>query len=209
MINKFISGLKPDQRKILTIVAVVLILGLFYALLLRPAWNRSSEIDQLTDKEKNLVNKNASFLATRDKVIKEAGAFKDYFAKDVRTEDEVIADFLKKVELLATQSGVLLSKISPAGQESQNDYLKYFVSADCSGTLESLTNFIYAVNSSRELTKVEKMNLGANAKSPETVLASLTISMMIIGADPSVEAKKLIRVQEGKEAAKAAEVPKE
>ena len=212
MINKFISGLKPNERKILAIVSVVVILGLFYGLLLRPALKRSGEIDAMIAKEENTVRKNATFLAGRDKAVQEAGSFKDYFTKDVKSEEEVIADFLKKIESQASQSGVQTSKISPAGQDYQDDYLKYLVSVDCSGTLENLTNFIYAINNSKELIKVEKMNIGGNAKNAEIVQASMTISKMIIGADPSVEAKKLVHVKEEKETAKpaaAAAVPKE
>jgi len=209
LINKFISGLPPAQQKILSVVVVLVILGLFYGLLLRPTLNRSKEIDDRIVKEENAVRKNTIFLSSRDKVIKEAGAFKEYFTKDVKSEEEVIADLLKKVELLATQSGVQLSKISPAGQDYQDEYLKYLVSVDCTGPLEKLTDFIYMVNNSKDLVKVEKMTLGANAKSADTVQASLVISRMIIGADPSVEAKKLIRVKETKETAKAVTASKE
>ncbi|NTV28818.1 MAG: type 4a pilus biogenesis protein PilO [Candidatus Omnitrophica bacterium] len=209
MINKFISGLKPDQRKILAVVSVLVILGLFYVLLLRPVLHRSNEIDALIVKEQETVRKNTRFLAKREQVIKEAGAFKDYFTKDVRAEEEVIADLLKKVELLATQAGVQMSKISPAGQDVQNDYIKYLVSVDCSGALESLTNFMYAINNSQDLTRVEKMNIGSNAKSADTVQASFTISKMIIGADPSVDARTLVRVQENKEAPKSADASRQ
>jgi Tfp pilus assembly protein PilO len=208
VINKFLSGLQPNQRKMLIIVSVVVVLGLFYGLLLRPALYRSGEIDTLITKEENAVRKNSIFLANRDKVVKEAGAFKDYFAKDARSEEEVIAELLKKIELLATQSGVQMSKISPAGQDYQDEYLKYMVSVDCAGTLENLTNFIYTVNNSKDLVKVEKMTIGSNAKSTDTVQASFTISKMIIGADPSVEAKKLVRVKEDKAAAQPVAAPK-
>lgn len=211
MINNFISGLKPGQRKVLAVLAVVLILGLFGGIFLYPAWKSSNKIDELIAKEKETVRKNALFLAKREKAVKEAAVFKDYFTKDVRSEEEVIADLLKKLLQLANNSGVQVSKLSTPVQEMQKDYLLYVVSADCTGTLENLTNFIFAINNSPELIKVSKMHLGssANAKNAGTIQASLTISKMIIGADPSVEAKKLVRVQEKKEAAKPAVTSKE
>ena len=209
MFNKFISDLKPTQRKILFSVAVCAILGLFYGLLLRPALSRSGQIDSLIMKEKQEVRKNMTFLSSRDKVLKETGAFKVYFTKDVKSEKEVIAELLKEVSLLANAAGIQISKTSPSGQDYQNDYLKYMVTIDCSGSMDNLTNFIFTINNSKELLKVEKMNLGANAKSADTVQATLTISKMIIGADPAVEAKSLVRVKEEKEEAKPAVAPKE
>jgi hypothetical protein len=52
------------------------------------------------------------------------------------------------------------------------------------------------VNSSPELLKVEKMNLLANARDAEKIQATITISKMIMGADPTVEAKALVKIKE-------------
>ena len=136
------------------------------------------------------------FLAHRDRIIKEAAVYKDFYTKNVLTEEAVIADFLKKVESLATQSQIALVKVSTDGQDYQKNFLKYFVTLDCSGKTENITNFMYAVNSSPELLKVEKMNLLANARDAEKIQATITISKMIMGADPTVEAKALVKIKE-------------
>ncbi len=195
MVNKFISGLSSTEKKILAVASVFVILALFDRLLFAPSVNRLKQIDDSIAKEENSIRQNLQFLGYRDRIIKDAGVFKDYYAKDVRAEEEVIAEFLKKVEVMATQSKMQMSKIAPAGQDYQKDYIKYFVSLDCSGTLEDLTNFVYKVNNTNELLKVEKMNLVGSTKSAGNVTASLTISKMIIGADPSVDVKKLIQIK--------------
>ena len=130
-----------------------------------------------------------------DRIVKEAAVYKDFYASGIRSEEEVIAEFLKRMELMASQAQVDLSKVAPAGQDYQKDYIKYFVTLDCSGKLENIANFVYAVNNAKELLKVEKMNINGNAKDADKVLANLTISRMIIGVDPSMEAKALVKTK--------------
>jgi Tfp pilus assembly protein PilO len=200
LINKFISGLSANEKKILTIASLFVLLALFDRLLVGPSLNRMKELDDSIAKEEDVIKQNMRFLGYRERIVKEASAFKDYYAQDVRSEEEITADFLKKLELMGTQSKVELSKISPAGQQENKDYVKYVATMECSGKLEDITAFVYAINNSKELIKVEKMTLAGNARNAEVVQASLTVSKMIIGADPSVEAKKLVRAKQDAEA---------
>ena len=180
----------------LVIAALFVLLALFYRLLLGPSLGRMKELDESIAKEEDVIKQNMRFLGYRERIVNEASAFKAFYTQDVRSEDEVIADFLKKLELMGTKAKVDLSKISPAGQDYQKDRVKYFATMDCSGKLEDVTNFVYTINNSQELIKVEKMALSGNARNAEVVQASLTVSKMIVAADPSVDPKDLVRFKE-------------
>lgn len=199
MINKFISGLTANEKKILMIAGLFVLLALFDRLLVGPSLGRMKELDDSIAKEADVIKQNMRFLGYRERIVRDAAAFKDFYTKDVRSEEEITADFLKKMELMGTQSGVELSKVSPTAPEYQKDYVKYLVNMDCSGKLENITAFVYAINNSKELIKVEKMNLGGNARNADVVQASLTVSKMIVGADPSVDPKDLVRVKQAPE----------
>ncbi|MBF0386497.1 MAG: hypothetical protein HQL20_01415 [Candidatus Omnitrophica bacterium] len=193
MFNKFISGLSAIEKKFLSVALIFVLLALFDRLLIGPSLSRLNEINEKIVKEEGVIKSNLRFLTYQDRIVKEAAAFKDYYSRDVRAEEEIIGEFLKKIELMATQSQVELSKISPAGQDYQKDYIKYLVTLDCAGKLEDITYFIYAVNNSKDLLKIEKMNILNNAKDAGKVQAALTISRMIIGADPSVDSRSLVK----------------
>jgi Tfp pilus assembly protein PilO len=188
--------LSAAERKYLVVAVFCVLLALFARLLFWPSAVKLSEIDDSIVKEKNLIRQNLHFLSYKDRIEKEAGSLKDYFTTEVKTEEQVIAEFLRNIELLGTRSDIQISKISPAGQDYQKEFIKYFVSVDCAGSLANVTKFIYAVNNSPELLKVEKMNLGGNAKTSDSVQVSLTISKMIVGADPAVPAGNFVRVKE-------------
>ena len=111
MINKFISGLSAHEKKILGIAAIFLLIALFDRLLVAPSMGRLKELDDAIAKQESVIGQNLRFLSYHDRIVKEAAAFKDFYAKDVRAEEEVIADFLKQVEGLASQAQVELSKV--------------------------------------------------------------------------------------------------
>lgn len=208
MINKFISELSPNGRKILIVAAFFVLLAAFDRLFLGPSLNKLKEIDDKIVNEESIVRQNIKFLSYRERVAREAGLYKDFYAASVRSEEEIIAEFLKKIELLATQSQVTLSKVSPSAQDYQKERIKYFVSIDCSGKLEDISNFVYLINNSRELLKVEKMNFAANNRDAEKIQATMTVSRMIIGGDPSQEARDLVKIKQEAPAAKAADASK-
>ncbi len=192
----------------LGIASLFVLLALFCRLLIGPSLSHMKELDENIAKEQDVIRQNMRFLGYRERIVKDASAFKDFYTQDVRTEDEIIADFLKKLELMGTKSKVDLSKISPAAQEYQKNYVKYLVTMECSGKLEDVTSFLYTINNSKELIRVEKMTLAGNTRAAGTVQASLTVSKMIVGADPSADPKTLVRVrEEAKPEAAKAEAP--
>ncbi len=196
MISKFISGLSSNERKILTVASLFVLFALFDRLLVGPSLGRMKELDESIAKEEDTVRRNLRFLGYKERIVGQAAAFRDFYTQEVRSEDEVIADFLKKMEGMGSQAPVTLSKISPAGQEAQKDYIKYFVTMDCTGKLENLMTLVYTINNAQELIKVEKVSFSGNSRGADTVQANLTVSKMIIGVDPSVEAKALVHEKE-------------
>ncbi len=195
MIHKFISGLSATEKKVFLLAALAVTAALFDRLLISPATGRLRQLNEAIEKEQNVVRQNQHFLAYRERIMKDASVFGDYFTQEVKAEEEVIADFLKQVELMATKANVQMSKLTPAGQEYTDDFLKYLVSLDCSASLTDLTSFIYALQSSKNLFKVEKMTV-SSGKAEDVVQATLTISRLVIGADPSVSAKTLVRIKD-------------
>lgn len=195
MFNQFISKLSPVQQVLLFIVVFILAIVLFERLLVAPSLSRVQQLDKTIEKQEEVIRADLAFLQNKKDVEKSIDAFKDFYVKDVKAEEQVIAEFLQQLELLGIQTNVQLSKVTPTDQEYQKEYLKYFLTVDCSGTLEKIMNFVYAINNSKDLLKVEKMSLTAS-RSGDEVKTTLTISKMIIGSDPSLNAKNLVKIKE-------------
>lgn len=195
MINKFISGLSAKEKKIALIIIAIVLVVLLDRLLLAPSMSRLNEINDKIVKEQVSIQKDMEFLEQRDQVVKDVAILRGFYTKEIKAEEQVIATLLKDVESMASQAKVDLSKISPAEQEGDSEFLKYLVTLDGKGSFDDILKFIYSINNSKELMRVEAMNLTAKKETDE-VRVNLTVSKMIVSMDPAVSAKSLVTVQE-------------
>lgn len=199
MINKFISGLSAKEKKIALIIIAIVLVVLLDRLLLAPSMSRLNEINDKIVKEQVSIQKDMEFLEQRDQVVKDVAILRGFYTKEIKAEEQVIATLLKDVESMASQAKVDLSKISPAEQEGDSEFLKYLVTLDGKGSFDDILKFIYSINNSKELMRVEAMNLTAKKETDE-VRVNLTVSKMIVSMDPAVSAKSLVTVQETEQA---------
>ncbi|MEI7998133.1 MAG: hypothetical protein WCH62_01325 [Candidatus Omnitrophota bacterium] len=179
MIDKFISGLSDLGKKLLVVALIVIIVTLFDRLLIEPTMSRLLAIDEEIGKEEKAIKVDLLFLSYKDKILKETQAIEPYLTDNVPTEDEIITSFLKKIEVTASKTNVVTKTSPPVNQQDKN-YLKYSADVDCSGKLTDVITFMHLINTSDELMKVVKFNLGSKKADSDEVKATLTIARIII-----------------------------
>lgn len=180
MITKFISGLS-DLGKVLLVVALIsVIVALFVCLLIYPTMSRLSSIDAETAKEEETIKQDLHFLKYKDKILKEAKAVEPYFTNNIPPENEINTALLKKIEILASKSNVTLAKETTAAPVQETNDLKYSAEVECSGKLTDIVSFMHLINTSDELIKVVKFNLGSKKTDSDEIKATMTIAKMII-----------------------------
>ena len=101
-INKFIAGLNENQKKLLVIAVVIVIAALFDRLLIAPTMSRLSSIEEDITKEEATIKQDMRFLGYKDRIVQESQEIDPYLTKNMSTDEEMIAAFLKKIESLAT-----------------------------------------------------------------------------------------------------------
>ena len=183
-ITKFISGLNEIQKKLLVITVVIVIAALFDRLLIAPTMSRLSSIEEDIAKEEALIKQDIHFLGYKDRIVKESEEISPYLTKNMSTDEEMIAAFLKKLESLASQTKVMLIKINPAPGEQDAEYWKYQADLECSGNLENVVSFIHLVNSDTNLMKVLKFNFSANKSNADEIKATMTIEKIVVTEKP-------------------------
>jgi len=183
-INKFIAGLNDKQKKLLVIAVVIVIVALFDRLLIGPTMSRLSAIEDDIAKEEATIKQDIRFLGYKDRIIKESSEINPYLTKNMSTDEEMIAAFLKKIESLAAQTKVTLIKVNPAPGEQDAEYWKYQADLECSGNLGDVISFMHAVNSDTNLMKVDKFNFSAKKSDTDEIKATMTIEKIVVTAKP-------------------------
>jgi len=184
-INKFISSLNENQKKLLMITMVIVGAALMDRLFISPTMSHLSAIEEDITKEESAIKQDIRFLGYKDRIVQESQEIDPYLTKELSTNEEVIAAFQEKVEALATQSKVTLIKINPAPGEQDAEYWKYQADLECSGTLANIISFMHLVNSDKDLMKVLKFNFSVKkADTSDDIKATMTIEKIVVTDKP-------------------------
>ncbi len=187
MIGKFIAGLTDFQKKLLIVAGILLVIVLFDRLLINPTMSKLSSIDQEILSEEVAIKRDLNLLKHKNELLKDSKALEAYISKDVLAEEEMIASFLKKIESLAGQAKVSLVKVTPAAGEKDKELLKYRADLECNGLLTDVVAFMHLINSSDDLLKVVKFNLGGKKADTDEIKATMSILKIVVPAKPLSE----------------------
>jgi hypothetical protein len=183
-ITKFISSLNENQKKLLVIAVVIVVAALFDRLLIAPTMSRLSSIEGDIAKEEASIKQDIRFLGYKDRIVQETREIDPYLTKNMSTDEEMIAGFLKKIESLASQTKVTLIKVNPAAGEQDAEYWKYQADLECSGNLADVISFMHLVNANSELMKVLKFNFSAKKSDTDEIKATMTIEKIVVTDKP-------------------------
>lgn len=190
-LSEFVTKLSARDKKLL-IVAIVLIVGaLFDRLFIAPTMSRLASLDEEIKKEELVIKGDLHFLNYKNKILKESKAINSYFTEKIPTDDEIISAFLKKIEMIATKTNVVLAKVTPSTGQQDKNYLKYTADVECSGKFTEVITFMHLINSSDELTKVVKYNLVSKKADTDEVKATMSILKVIVSKKNTVKATNL------------------
>jgi hypothetical protein len=188
VITKFISGLS-DLGKILFAVAFIsVIVALFVCLLIYPTMSRIASIEEETAKEEASIKQDMVFLKHKNRILKEAKAVDPYFTNTIPSETEVNTTLLKRIEILASKTNITLTKETTSPSVQEPNQIKYSADIEASGKLTDLVSFMHLINTSDDLMKVVKFNLGSKKADSDEIKASMTIIKVIISKKGLVNA---------------------
>ncbi len=190
MLQNFISKLSPKEKKIFYMAVFFVLAAFLDRLFLGPAMTRLKSLDEEIEHERNIIKSDLRFLSFKNRILKENNAFSAYYAAKAQSDEEIIASFLKNIEMFASQAKVNLVKVNPSGSKQKKDYMEYYTNLECEGRLEDVAKFIYSVNTSSGLLKIIKLSINHKKAGLEYVNAAMTITKIIIDDASLKEAEK-------------------
>ena len=196
MINDFFTKLSDQEKKIFYVAIAVVLLMALDRVFLGPVLSRMKSLDVEIAQQKNVIQRDLRFLSYKDRIMKENETLKSYYETKSKTVDEIIAVFLKNLEGMATQSQVNLIKVSPTDSKRKKGYIEYYASLECEGFLENLATFMHAIDTSNDLLKIIKVNMGLKRASGEEILCNMVVAKIIIDSDQQFDVEEERRRQE-------------
>ncbi|OGX24717.1 MAG: hypothetical protein A2787_01940 [Omnitrophica WOR_2 bacterium RIFCSPHIGHO2_01_FULL_48_9] len=191
MLQKFYSKLSEKEKKIFYIAFAFVVLALFDILFLRPVTSKLKNIDMEIFERENDLKRDLRLLSYRDRILKEKEAFSSYYTGEVKSPDQAKAEFLQKVEMLATAAKVNLNKIAPSEEKEKRGYIAYYADLDCTGALEDIVRFMHTIDATQELLKVVKVTINGGKPGAKEVSVSMTVVKIILDPKSVMSNKEL------------------
>jgi len=194
VIQTFVAKLSAKEKKILYIAIVIVTIAFLDRLFLGPATTRLKSLDEEIRQQESIIKGDLRFLSFKGRIVKENEAFNDYYSQKPQTEEEIIATFLKKIEILASQSNVNLIKVNPSESKKKKGFVEHYANLECGGILADMTQFLYAIETSDDLMKVVKLNINPKKAGSDDVIASMSVMKVIVDNSAVKEAEKLSKM---------------
>ncbi len=169
------------REKILAIITIgAVFAALVYNFLIEPLVGRWNTLEkEILDKE-SLFRKHSRIIRKKEIIEKLHSEYNTYFETEELTPEEESAVVLSSIEKLARNAGVRLTNIKPLTVKDFENYKKYTFRVATESQIGQLSRFIYDLQSSNQLLKIERMVLRAKERAPNTIKAILHITKVAV-----------------------------
>lgn len=198
MIQQFYAKLSDKERKVFYFAMGAIVLALFDALFLRPVQGKLKGMNEEIRERTNTIKRDLRILSYREKILVERQKLWEYYPKDEQTPDQIKAAFLQRIETVATEAAINLTKVSPSTDEEKKGFRKYYAELDCTGMLEDIVKFMHMIDATPDLLKVVKVTMTGKPNVKE-VTANMTVVKIIPDPKAIWTESELRDIAEGKE----------
>lgn len=154
----FLANLSKREKTLFYATITIIVLSLSYNYLLKGISAKWGQLNaQILVKEIEL-KKNVAALRQKDTVKRLYFGYEKYAAKGVSDEEDM-ALFLNEVEIQARRSGLHIANIKPNPVKEFGFYKKFGLEMNCEMPLEKFIEFVYNLQKSEHLIRVEKVKL--------------------------------------------------
>ncbi len=188
-LQDFYGKLSDQEKKVLYVALGFIVLAAFDFLFLQPVSSKLKTLDVDIAQTKSDIKRDVRFLSYQKKIEKENELYRVYQTDEKKSDEEIIASFLKTIENLGREAEVVVGKLNPGESVPKKGYVQYFANVECNGKLENIIKFVHKIDTTNNLLKVVKMNVVGKKTSADEVTVTMKISKLIIDAKANAGAE--------------------
>jgi len=144
-----------------------------------PLYGRTQTLEKSIADKQAAITRNIKILSQKDSIELRKAEYKA-FSVVATTPEEDTSSLLKEVENLTQKSSVYLADMKPQEPKTENGFKKYQVNVNCEAPFDKLLEFMYDIESSKKVLKIEKFGINLKSKQDPVLKCSLTISKVVL-----------------------------
>ncbi|MBI5149195.1 MAG: type 4a pilus biogenesis protein PilO [Candidatus Omnitrophica bacterium] len=175
----FLDKLSVKERIGLSAAFVFLAVAFLDRLLISPIRARFSALNQQIRIGEKQLGSDMRNLNQKDFISEEYAKYFPYIQRSGSDEEEV-AKILGEIESLARKSSVYLVDMKPRKPREIGFYKEYTVEIEAQGPMEPLMSFVYQLNTSSLLLRIETLRITQTKSGSKTLTASMLITKALV-----------------------------
>lgn len=168
------SRLSKRERLLAALTVSVAALLALFIFIADPVYKKWLDLGGDVESANAKLLKNLKLLANKEYLEKEYNQYRQYIQKGAGEEEEV-SSILKEIEATAAGSSVDVTSIKPKGTKSFKEYKKFTVEVTGEAKLSGFLKFIYDLEGSKKLLKVERLVLTLKSAQSDILRGTLII----------------------------------
>ncbi|MFH1441620.1 MAG: GspMb/PilO family protein [Candidatus Omnitrophota bacterium] len=143
--------------------------------------DRIKNLYQKTKQEEVNLKTAIDIQKRKDKIALEYESYKAYLEAENLSDTEVFTKFLKEIESMAQQSGVMISSLNPHDELKQaGDYKMYEADLRSETSEAQMIDFLYKIQTSKMPMRVNKLTISPKDEKAETLKVDISVSVIIL-----------------------------
>lgn len=175
-----LEKLTPRERKAAYITAGLIIFMIGFHGIWAPLKTRSQFLQDEIFATKMKLRKALIYVQHRDKVLEEARKYLNLEQLDAKKDEEEIASLLNFIEQEARESAVTLIDVKPQQVNSDRTSKRYIVNLETEGGLKEMTQFMYDLQYSPQMLRIERVEIAPKEAKSEMLRSSLTVARVVV-----------------------------
>lgn len=175
----FWDKLSKKEKIGLSFALAVMGVAFIDRLIISPIRERFQRIDQAIKISEKQLGHDLRNVRLKDQIAAEYEKYVKYVERSGSDEEEV-AKVLGEIESLARQSKVSLVDSKPQTPKEVEFYKEYTVEIEVEGDIISLITFLYYLNTSEQLLRVEKLRLNPKRRESQTLKSSMMVTKILV-----------------------------
>ncbi|MDP2942427.1 MAG: type 4a pilus biogenesis protein PilO [Candidatus Omnitrophota bacterium] len=173
------SNLKKRERNLFCITAVLIIFWIVQGFVVKPIFTKWKQLDEKISADALKLERNLEMIKRKDAIKSDYEKYASA-VKMAGSEEEEMAKFLTEIEALATSSSIRVIDIKPRPARKIRFYKNYLVELEAEGDINQVSKFIYDIQNSPQMLRVDKLSLGIKGAGTNLLKCRILVSKILI-----------------------------
>ena len=179
-VKEMLTKMSPREKKIAVLTGVLLMVMVGFHGVWMPVTDKLDELNDQIFALQLKMRKAKTLIRQREDVKEEAKKFPNLEKMEAGSDEEEIANLLALIEQTARKTKVSLSDVKPEQVQSDKVSKRYRVELNAESGITELIRFVFEIERSQELLKVEAVDSTPKEEESSILRSSIVVTRVVV-----------------------------